>query len=174
MFFLLSTVVITSVVSFATCFIRPPKMKAMAFPILLCIGCLLPMHLVLEPWFPAWLAILFSLLLASLIFVLCVHWASRKKKLPALLYGLAIAFCLVLPWRLFWSAGEVALVPYHVKQFGKSESDEMDRYFYPGNSGRGFADGFNNPKQTFLQFALLAAAIAGISLVPHKLWWSKE
>jgi hypothetical protein len=145
-------------------FIRGQRALVIAFPILLCVGCLFPIHMTFGAATPAWIVILCSLALSSLIFWACTRWLSRNEKpIAPLLYVFSVIFCLVMPWRFFWSAGEELLMFYGKK------SGPMDSYYYGGLSGRGFADGFSHPAETFGQFAALALAIAALSLIQHRL-----
>jgi len=67
----------------------------------------------------------------------------------------------IIVWNVCWAISEEALIRYYVATYGYD--DTGGRYFYPGNSGMGYADGLGRPLHTLLQ-TLGAAGIGSLIL----------
>ena len=91
----------------------------------------------------------------------------RGNNLSAIRYVSTIVCVLAIPWGIMWSIGE-EIVIYRAKARGVgSDMPGVERYIYPGNSGRGFADGVTAPLRTLRNFGILGAVVGSISLLPY-------
>ncbi len=114
----------------------------------------------LQPMF--WLIIL-SLLIALIPALLLFRAANRSEisNWKRLAMGTLAVPAFIIVWNVCWAISEEGLIHYYVATYGYD--DTGGRYFYPGNSGMGYADGLGRPLYTLLQ-TIGAAGIGSLVL----------
>jgi hypothetical protein len=116
-----------------------------------------------QTWQPMfWLIILSSLIAlipAFLLFRAANHSVISNRK--RILVGTLAVPAFIIVWNVCWALSEEALIHYYVATYGYD--DTCGRYFYPGNSGMGYADGLGRPLHTLFQ-TLGAAGIGSLVL----------
>lgn len=113
----------------------------------------------MRTWKPMLLLIIGSFFISLVVAFFCFrrvhrHSASRRQAISYSIITVFIWFCVI---NILWSVSEEALIHYSLVTGGND--DTGGRYFYPGNSGMGYAIGLS------LSFPYLAGLfLAGISL----------
>lgn len=130
---------------------------------------LIPLDTLLQAWLPAWWVIIGALACASTAFGIWFESERRTRGHVSLLrYALGIVLILSLSWGFLWSLGEEGLIRW--SEATRPPNDHtLHRYFYPGNSGMGDADGLSKPFKVLWRFGLLGTAIYAICVIPHAL-----
>lgn len=103
---------------------------------------------------------MFRLILAALALSTVLAWGLFHRALKAttrrqwyMRHVLAV-FVFFASWIIFWAAAEEGLIAWSLAQYGPDDSG--GRYFYPGHSGMGYANGFSFPFSLAWQIATLA------------------
>ena len=107
--------------------------------------------------------IILSLLIALIPAFLLFRAANRGgiSNWKRLVTGTLAVPTFIIVWNVCWAISEEGLIHYYVATYGYD--DTGGRYFYPGNSGAGYADGLGRPLRTLLQ-TLGAAGIGTLVL----------
>lgn len=142
-----------------------PLLKTLT--LLLLAGAALSVHEhMAQTWLPMFQLILASLLIATitsyLIFNLAEKLPPGKKKVA---FNCLSVFAFVVVWNVLWAFCEEGLIQYNRVTGGYD--DTGGRYFYPGHSGTGYADGFDAPLKILwrsLTFGIPGAIILGLPM----------
>lgn len=127
-----------------------------------------------QTWQPMFWLIILSLLIALVPAFLLFRAANRSgiSNWKRLLMGTLAVPAFIIVWNVCWAISEQGLIHYYVATYGYD--DTGGRYFYPGNSGMGYADGLGRPLHTLLQ-TLAAAGVGSLVLgVPLGIFSTKN
>jgi hypothetical protein len=116
-----------------------------------------------QTWTPMFRLIILSLLIALIPAYLLFRAANRGgiSNWKRLVIGTLAVPTFIIVWNVCWAISEEGLIHYYVATYGYD--DTGGRYFYPGNSGMGYADGLARPIRTLLK-TLGAAGIGTLVL----------
>jgi uncharacterized membrane protein len=116
-----------------------------------------------QTWQPMFWLIILSSLIALIPAFLLFRAANRSgiSNWKRIFVGTLAVPAFIIVWNVCWAISEEALIHYYVATYGYD--DTGGRYFYPGNSGMGYADGLGRPLHTLLQ-TLGAAGIGSVIL----------
>lgn len=116
-----------------------------------------------QTWQPMFWLIILSLLIALIPAFLLFRAANRSgiSNCQRLFIGALAVPTFIIVWNVCWAVSEEGLIHYYVATYGYD--DTGGRYFYPGNSGMGYAAGLGRPLHTLLQ-TLGAAGIGSLIL----------
>ena len=127
-----------------------------------------------QTWQPMFWLIILALLIA-LITAFLLFRAANRSEIPnwkRITMGALAVPAFIIVWNVCWAISEEGLIHYYVATYGYD--DTGGTYFYPGNSGMGYADGLGRPVHTLLQ-TLGAAGIGTLVLgVPLGILSSKK
>jgi len=126
-----------------------------------------------QTWAP-----MFHLICLSLALSAAIAWwffrralkATRQRQWKAR-HCLAV-FVFFASWILFWAVAEEALIAWTLAEYGND--DTGGRYFYPGHSGMGYADGLRHPIRLLWKIGLLALPAAWLIGMPMALIGRKK
>ena len=127
-----------------------------------------------QTWQPMFWLIILSLLIALVPSFLLFRAANRSgiSNWKRLLMGTLAVPAFIIVWNVCWAISEQGLIHYYVATYGYD--DTGGRYFYPGPSGMGYADGLGRPLHTLLQ-TLAAAGVGSLVLgVPLGIFSTKN
>lgn len=121
---------------------------------------------VMQTWRPMFFLILasFAIALAFAYFAFRRSEALAKSRRQAILYSCASVFLFSTVGGLIWSISEEGLVSYYLATYG--QDDTGGRYFYPGNSGMGYAKGLSRPFELTFWTLLRGISLAAIIGIP--------
>jgi hypothetical protein len=116
-----------------------------------------------QTWSPMFWLIIISMAIALIPAFLLFRAADRAgtPNWKRLVLGALGVTTFIFIWNVGWALSEEGLIHYYVATYG--HDDTGGRYFYPGASGMGYADGLGRPLHTFLE-TLRAAAIGTLVL----------
>ena len=116
-----------------------------------------------QTWRPMFWLIILSSSIALIPAFLLFRAANRSgiSNWKRVFMGTLAVPTFIIVWNVCWAISEEALIRYYVATYGYD--DTGGRYFYPGNSGMGYADGLGRPLHTLLQ-TLGAAGIGSLIL----------
>lgn len=130
---------------------------------------LIPLDTLLHAWLPAWWVIIGSLVVASTLFGVWFAGERRARgKVTLFRYAFGIVLILSMGWGFLWSLGEEGLIRW-LEASRPPNDDTIQAFFYPGNSGMGFAHGLSKPFNVLWKFGLLGTALYAICVIPHAL-----
>lgn len=143
---------------------RPAICTAILF--LISIGFLVLHELFMAPWRPMFVLILLSFAVSLVVAFL----AFRRSAAQARTVGQAIIFSCITVFlsstvlSLVWAVSEEGLIHYYLATYGRDENE--GRYFYPGNSGMGYAEGLSRPADLIFWTLVRGISLAAIIGVP--------
>jgi len=114
---------------------------------------------IMQTWRPMFLLIICSMAVAIVAAFLIFRLGIRhgESRIRTICISCAAVFCFIAVWKLLWAISEEGLIHYYLATYG--EDDTGGRYFYPGNSGMGYAVGLGAPMRLFT--GILIGGLAG-------------
>jgi hypothetical protein len=102
-------------------------------------------------WQPMFWLIILSSLIALVPAFLLFRAANRSgiSTWKRVFMGTLAVPAFIIVWNVCWAISEEALIHYYVATYGYD--DTGGRYFHPGQSGMGYADGLGRPLHTLLK-----------------------
>ena len=138
-----------------------------AILLILSVAFLVLHEMMMQTWRPMFMLILISFGVALLI----AHFGFKRAEIQSssrrqvIKYSCLAVFLFVAIANILWAVSEEGLIHYYLATYG--QDDTGGRYFYPGNSGMGYAQGLNSPFELITGIAFrsfLLAVILGLPL----------
>ena len=120
----------------------------------------------MQTWRPMFILILTSFSIALII----AYFGFRKAEIrsssrkQSIIYSSLTVFLFIAILNFLWAISEEGLIHYYLATYG--QDDTGGRYFYPGNSGMGYAKGLSNPFSLISGILLVSISLAGILGIP--------
>ena len=122
--------------------------------------------MLMQTWRPMFLLILASFSIALII----AHFGFRRAEIRSssrketIIYSCLAVFLFITSLNLLWAISEEGLIHYYLATYG--QDDTGGRYFYPGNSGMGYAQGLSEPFSLISGILLVSISLAGTLGIP--------
>jgi|GEM_PF-2093577 len=113
--------------------------------LILSIAFLIFHEMLMQTWRPMFMLILLSFAIALVLAYVAfrVSQLRSQSRLQSILLSCAAVFLFSIALSVLWAVSEEGLIHYYLATYGPD--DTGGRYFYPGNSGMGYARGLSRP-----------------------------
>ncbi|MCP5554613.1 MAG: hypothetical protein AB7I98_16990 [Verrucomicrobiales bacterium] len=137
-----------------------------AILLLLSSGLLVLHEMLMQTWRPMFVSILLSFAVALVVAFLGFRRSEAQARTvqQAIIFSCVTVFLFSTVWGLLWAVSEEGLVHYYLATYG--HDDTGGRYFYPGNSGMGYAKGLSRPVDLIFWTLVRGVSLAAIIGVP--------
>lgn len=137
-----------------------------AILLLLSSGFLVLHEMLMQTWQPMFVLILLSFAVALVVafFAFRRSAAQARTVWQAIIFSCITVFLSSTVLGIIWAASEEGLVHYYLATYGPD--DTGGRYFYPGNSGMGYAPGLSRPVDLIFWTLVRGGSLAVILGVP--------